>query len=212
MKASFLITAGPTRERIDPIRFISNYSTGTFGYVMAKEARRRGFRTTLISGPVSIEAPRGIRLIRVETALEMRDAVRRQFKNHSCLIMASAVSDWRAANRSRSKIKRGKTPFSLRLVPNPDIVAEAARHKGGRAVVGFALETGGLIKNAVKKLKKKNLDLIVANQKSGRIDAFGGGLKEIVIIDRKGNRRSFRGKTKAVLAKIILDKVLEFNI
>lgn len=212
MIRSILVTAGPTRERIDPVRFISNYSTGTFGYEIAKEARRRGLRTTLISGPTFLEAPRGVKMVRIESAADMRAAVRREFKKRDCLIMAAAVSDWRVDKAAAKKIKRGVRPVLARLVPNPDIVREACRGKGGKIVVGFALETGNLAKNAAKKLKEKNLDLIVANRLGDRADVFGGGRKEILIIDRAGERRSYKNKTKTALAKIILDKVLAFNI
>lgn len=212
MNASFLITAGPTRERVDPVRFISNYSTGTFGYAIAKESSKRGFKTTLVSGPTHIKTPRGVRLIKVESALEMRDAVQREFKRHSCLIMAAAVSDWRVEEPKEFKIKRRKGPLTLRLVQNPDIVAGIAKNKGGRLVVGFALETRDFLNNAGQKLREKNLDLIVANKLSGGSNVFGIGLTDVVIIDRAGKKDTYRGRTKDALAKIILDKVLAFNI
>lgn len=212
MKRTLLVTAGPTRERIDPVRFISNYSTGTFGYAIAREARRRGFRVTLVSGPVHLVPPPGVKVINVETALEMRDAVRREFKKHSLLIMASAVSDWRVIDSPRSKIKRTGRPPRLRLISNPDIVKEAAAVKGDKVVVGFALETDGLRKNALGKLKEKKLDIIVANRfKNGR-NVFGDGHKDILLIDRNGKAETFKNKTKKTLAKIILDRALGFKL
>lgn len=212
MKASFLITAGPTRERIDPIRFLSNYSTGIFGYAIASEAVKRGFETTLISGPTNLETPQGVRFIRVESALEMRSAVKSEFKKHSCLIMAAAVSDWRVADQSKDKIKRRKGSMMLHLVPNPDIVAEMAQHKGGRVIVGFALETHNFVENAGRKLREKNLDFIVANELGEKSNVFGLGPTNVAIMDKTGKRELYRDKTKEALAKIILDKVLSINI
>lgn len=212
MIRSCLVTAGPTRERIDPVRFISNYSTGTFGYALAREARRRGCRTTLISGPTALARPRGVRLVSVESALQMRDAVRREWKRHSCLIMAAAVADWRPLAPSARKIKRGTGPVTLRFVPNPDIVGGIRGSRKGKVVVGFALETDALKKNAAKKLKEKNLDMIVANRLGKTANVFGDGLTDVCLLDRRGGIRRYRGKKKAVLAKIILDKVLAFNI
>lgn len=212
MITSVLVTAGPTRERIDPVRFVSNHSTGTFGYAIAEEALRRGLRTTLISGPVSLKPPRGARFIRVESGLDMRAAVKREFRKHACLIMAAAVSDWRVRKPAMSKLKKGRTAPVLRLVPNPDIVKEVCRVKKDRIVVGFALETGDLVRNAGTKLKEKNLDLIVANKLGKRCDVFGNGIKEITLIDREGGRSFYRGKTKTALAKIILDKILGHKI
>lgn len=211
MKASVLVTAGPTREPIDPVRFISNRSTGTFGYALAREARRRGCRTTLVSGPVALAAPSGVRRIMVETAHDMDRAVRREFPRHTCLIMAAAVADWRMARPGTAKLK-AKNGLVLRLVPNPDIVKAACKGKKDRIVAGFALETGDLAANAARKLKEKNLDLIIANRTGRGASAFGEGLKDVTILDRRGGCTRYRGRTKAALAKIILDKVLTFNI
>ena len=214
MKPSFLVTAGPTRERIDPVRFISNYSTGTFGYIIAKEAAKRGFKTTLISGPTHIEPPSGcgIRFIRVESALEMLEAVKREFRTHTCLIMSAAVSDWRVAAPSGFKIKRKTSPLILKLIPNPDILSEIGTGKGSKIIVGFALETDNMVGHATKKLREKNLDIIVANELSVKSNVFGAVRTNIAIIDRNGGVKTYVGKTKGSLAKIILDKVLSFNI
>lgn len=212
-KMSILVTAGPTREKIDPIRFISNYSSGLFGYEIAKEARRRGHRVFLISGPTTIEAPQGIRLIRVESGIEMERAVKREAPKYDCVIMAAAVSDWRIERVSKNKIKRGRAVSTLKLVENPDILYELGkRKKKGRILVGFALETENLAKNALKKLKKKNLDLIVANRQYKNRDAFGDNYIDILLIDNLGNRAAYRRKSKQDLAKIVLDKVSRLGI
>lgn len=212
-KPTLLITAGPTRERIDPVRFISNYSTGTFGYAFAHEAVRRGCNVVLISGPVSLEPPRGVRLIRVESALDMRKAVLREFRKADCVIMAAAVSDWRPAAFSKEKMKKkpGKRRY-IPLVENPDILAELGRKKRERIIVGFALETGELEKNAVKKLLSKDADFIIANRLEPKKDVFGDIHTKVVIIDKYGNKEELPRKPKMVLAKIILDRVLKGTI
>ena len=211
--ASIVVTAGPTREKIDPVRFISNYSTGTFGYEIAKEAARRGCRVTLVSGPTCLESPPGIRTVRVESAREMKTAVERALKGADCLIMAAAVSDWRAARPSAKKLKRGSGRPSLELVENPDILAAiAARKIDGLKLVGFALETEALEKNAMEKLRKKGLDMIIANAAGERSAPFGDNNINIMIFDSYGRRARVRGATKRQAAKIILDKVFGFNI
>ena len=207
-----LITAGPTRERIDPIRFISNYSTGTFGYEIAKEAKRRGHAVTLVSGPTALKAPKGIRFIRVESAMDMRSAVLREAPRSGSVIMAAAISDWRPASVATRKIKKGSKRMTLELVRNPDIIAELGRKKGPRALVGFALETEDIERNALRKLKAKNLDFIVASRRGPGSPAFGGGKMKILVMDRFGLKEKITGKTKRELAKIILDKLEAVNI
>lgn len=206
-----LITAGPTRERIDPIRFISNYSTGVFGYKIADEARRRGLSVTLISGPTELRAPGGVKLIRVESALDMDRAVSKAFPKADCVIMAAAVSDWRVKAIASHKIKRhgGKT---LQLVENPDIISRLGRRKGKKVLACFALETDDLVKNARGKLKKKNVDFIIANRHNPRSLSFGDNKTDILILDKFGGKEYIYGKSKGELAKIILDKALKFKI
>lgn len=210
MRPTVLITAGPTREKIDPVRFISNYSTGTFGYEIAKEAKRRGCRVILISGPTSLLPPRGVEVINVESARQMRRSAMSQLPKADCVIMAAAVSDWRVASISEQKIKRRKKTMSLKLVENPDIISEMARKRHG-TLVGFALETENLEHNAEKKLKEKGLDIIVANNITDSAQAFGDGPTDVFILDRLGNKMTIRRKTKDKLAGIILDKALKRN-
>lgn len=207
-----LITAGPTRERIDPIRFISNYSTGTFGFEIAKEAKGRGWPVTLISGPTDLRPPMGVKLIQVESAMEMLKAVKKEIKGCGCLIMAAAVSDWRAKMPSKNKIKRKTGKIVLELTANPDILLGARKTKEDAMTIGFALETENLEANALKKLRGKKLDFIVANKLSAKNSVFGDSLLDILIIDRFGNREYLRRMKKHELAKIILDKVSSFNI
>jgi phosphopantothenoylcysteine decarboxylase/phosphopantothenate--cysteine ligase len=211
-KRGMLITAGPTREKIDPVRFISNYSTGTFGYELAREAKRRGYAVTLVSGPTSLKEPKGVRVIHVESACQMREAVMRELPGAGYLIMAAAVSDWRPRLAARNKIKKGASRVTLELVENPDILAEAGKKKKDRVTVGFALETGALEKKALKKLREKNADLIVANQLTPRSSLFGDNKTNIIIMDKKGGKARFRHGSKRELAKNILDKVLSFKI
>jgi len=208
---NILVTAGPTREKIDSVRFISNYSTGTFGYEIAREARRRGFGVTLVSGPTALKAPAGVKIVRVETADQMRRAVLERSKNVDCIIMAAAVCDWKVKKAFRKKIKRGEGKIILELEENPDILKELGEKKSC-VLVGFALETEDIEKNALKKLRKKNLDIIIVNKLLGNNKLFGSNNIDIIAIDRFGQRARFHKKPKKMLAKIILDKALNFTI
>jgi len=160
----FLITAGGTREYIDPVRFISNASSGRMGYALAAAALKAGHKVTLITAPTALQPPAGAKVIDVQTAKEMFDAVRRHFKKCDCLIMAAAVADYTPAKKSKIKIKKAKKILAIRLKPTVDILKWAAEHKNkNQVVVGFALEDRNLKVNADKKLKEKNLDMIIAN-------------------------------------------------
>ena len=208
---NILVTAGPTRERIDPVRFISNYSTGTFGYEMANVAKRRGFSVTLVSGPTLLKAPKGVKIVSVESADDMRRAVLQALKKADCVIMTAAVADWRPKYSAKRKIKKGLAR-NIELIENTDILAEVGRLKKGRIAVGFALETENLEKHALKKLKDKNLDLIVANRLTKKRNIFGNNMLDVVMIDKFGNRTRIYNKRKSKLAEIILDKALKFRI
>jgi phosphopantothenoylcysteine decarboxylase/phosphopantothenate--cysteine ligase len=165
----FLITAGPTREFLDPVRFISNRSSGKMGYALARAAARYG-RVTLVSGPVALKPPSGVEFVPVTTAQEMAGAVLSRYARADVVIMAAAVCDFRPKRPARGKIK--KTGFSgkLELAPTVDILAELGRRKRRQVLVGFAAETGSLVRNARAKLRRKNLDLIVAND-AGAMEA-----------------------------------------
>lgn len=208
---NILVTAGPTREKIDPVRFISNYSTGTFGYEIAGEAARRGHKVVLVSGPTQLSRPRGVKIVQVESAAGMRNAVRKNAGRADCVIMAAAVSDWRPRVAKGAKIKRSGGIGVLELIENPDILSELGKKKRG-ILVGFALETEALVHNAALKLEAKNLDLIVANKITKDGSVFGCGRTDVVIMDRLGARDLYRRKTKRELAKIILDKALKLKI
>ena len=162
-KLNILVTLGPTWEFIDPIRFITNRATGTLGYFIAQEGLRRGHRVTCVSGPSALCPLPGARWMNVVGAEEMYKAVQAIFPKVDVLVMSAAVSDYRVKKPFLSKLKRKGKSFPLFLEENPDILDEASREKGDRVLVGFALETENLIKNASKKVKEKSLDLIVAN-------------------------------------------------
>lgn len=203
-KISMLITAGPTIEPIDPVRFISNRSTGTMGYTLAREAAAKGFHVVLVSGPVCLDDPEGVEVIRINTAEEMKKKVNEKLRAADCLIMAAAVCDFRPEKAKKRKIK--KTPqMTIKMTVNPDILKEL---KGRTEIIkiGFALETNDLEKNARGKLKNKNIDLIVANIIKSRKDPFGEGEKDFIMISKKGGTSKFIGITKEKCARIILDK------
>jgi len=200
-----LITAGPTREYIDPVRFVSNSSTGFFGYQIASEAVRRGHKVTLISGPVCLPPPKGARLISVVSALDMKSAVEKFFPFSDCLIMSAAVADYSPARVSPRKIKKNKKSLTLRLVKTPDILSCLAKKKKNKIVIGFALETEALKVNAQKKLKAKHLDYIVSTSIGNKRSPFGDRKVGILIIGKDGSgEKIFSSKND--LSRIILDK------
>ncbi len=202
-----LVTAGPTQEPFDPVRYITNYSSGKMGYALAVMARRRGAAVTLISGPTALPAPRGVEFIAVNTALEMRDAVMARLEEATVVIKAAAVSDYRPEVRQATKIKKKEGPLTLRLERNPDIISEIGRLKGSRIVVGFAMESDHLIENARTKLRDKGMDFIVANDLTEPGAGFRTDTNIIRIMDREGNVETFPLMDKREVAGVILDKV-----
>jgi len=203
-----LITAGPSREPLDPVRYISNRSSGKMGYALARAAVRRGAEVTLSSGPTALEPPSGARLISVTTAAEMRDAVIKEFAQCTAIVMAAAVADYRPARVADQKMKRGKEPVELRLEPNPDILKELSDKKDGKLLVGFAAETEELTANAEKKLREKNLDMIIANNVAEAGSGFDGDTNIATILDRTGAKRSLPLMSKDELADCIYDHFL----
>lgn len=201
---SILVTAGRTEEPIDPVRFLSNRSSGKMGYALAFAAKRRGARVTLITGPADIASPEVDEVVKVRTAEQMLAAVRAHLPRNKALIMAAAVADYRPKAFSKAKIKKsGKAP-TLELSENPDILTYASEHKkAGTILVGFALETDDLIANAMKKLKAKGLDLIVANDAG----ALSSEESNAVIIPKKGKPVHCGPQPKQDLARTILDAV-----
>src|SRR5213594_2227148 len=200
-----LITAGPSREPLDPVRYISNRSSGKMGYALARAAVRRGAEVTLISGPTALEPPPGARLISVTTAAEMRDAVIKEFAQCTAIVMAAAVADYRPARVADQKMKRGKEPVELLLEPNPDILKELSDKKDGKLLVGFAAETEELTANPEKKLREKNHDMIIANIVAEAGSGFDGDTNIATILDRTGAKRSLPLMSKDELADCIYD-------
>lgn len=206
------MTAGPTTESIDPVRCITNRSSGKMGYALAKMARRRGAEVILISGITSIAPPRSdIRVINVVTAEEMRTAVMAEQARCSVIIKAAAVADYRCASENCGKIKKkeGQEELTLTLRKNPDILAELGKICEDRVLVGFAAETENVVENALRKLKKKHLDLIVANDVTKAGIGFGSEENEVTLIDRSGTSKRVPRLSKDEVAQIILDAVMK---
>jgi len=203
---NIIVTSGPTREAIDPVRFISNHSSGKMGYALAEEGRDRGYRITLISGPVCLSDPDGIEVVRVVSAEEMCRAVVERIESCDCLIMAAAVADWRPAFPSDKKIKKDDGGLTLELEPAPDILRSVSGRKGKRIFVGFAAETGDPFEEAKRKLVDKNLDMIVANDVSLPDSGFGSDKNRISIITAS-ERRDYPLMSKRDCAKVILEWV-----
>ncbi len=195
-----LVTAGPTREPIDPVRYLSNDSSGRMGFAIARAAKRRGHSVTLVSGPTNLPDPRGIPTYRVVTAKEMDEAVQAHFESSDGLVMAAAVSDFRPRRASRQKIKKDAMEESIALIRNPDIVARAAKRKGDRFVIGFALETENGERNALDKMKRKRLDAIVWNDAS----AIGARRSTATILLRDGESTRIEARTKDTIANAIV--------
>jgi len=203
-----LITAGPTREEIDPVRFLSNHSSGKMGYALAMAAFRRGAAVTLISGPTCLDDPYGVETVRVVTAEEMRSAVLGYFGKSSIAIMTAAVADYRPMTRSGEKIKKKDATNTLQLVKNPDILAELGVMKEDRLLAGFAAETDNLLENAGEKLRRKNLDMIVANDVSREGAGFAVDTNVVKLLFRDGTVEDLPMMLKSELADIILDRML----
>jgi phosphopantothenoylcysteine decarboxylase/phosphopantothenate--cysteine ligase len=204
-----LVTAGPTEEPLDPVRFITNLSSGKMGYALARVARRRGAEVTLITGPTDLPLPPGKKVVQIRTAQEMYEAVLEHFEKSTVVIKAAAVADYRPAVLAKEKIKKNNQPFPLMLERNPDIIAQIGKSKGNRILVGFAMETENLLANAREKLSKKKLDFIVANNLREEGAGFQTDTNVITIIDTSGKAESFPKMTKIEAANKILDRIKE---
>lgn len=202
-----VVTAGPTREPIDPVRYISNRSSGRMGYALAAAAARRGAAVTLVSGPTALTPPPVAAFVPVQTAEEMREAVLQHAAQASVVIKAAAVADYRVQQPAEQKIK-GKRDLTLALIPNPDILAEVAARAGGAFIVGFAAETHDVVANARAKLTAKGIDLLVANDVSRRDIGFDAEDNEVLLIDRWGGSRPLPRMPKTAVADAILDEIL----
>jgi len=208
---TMLVTAGPTCEDLDPVRFLSNRSSGKMGYAVAEAAARRGAKVILISGPTALETPEGIERVDVRTAGEMLRAVESRFAAASIAVFAAAVADYRPAEAASAKIKRTKEPLTIRLEPNPDILLAVAKNKGERVVVGFAAETDHVAENARKKLAQKNADMMVANDVSAEGAGFDVDTNIVTIFSRDGRDLPLPRLTKGEVAHRILDEVLRLR-
>jgi len=202
-----LITAGPTIEFIDPVRMITNRSTGKMGYAIARAARRRGAEVTLVTGPTHLDPPKGIHMINVETAEEMREAVMDHYRGKDVVIKAAAVSDYRPLNKAKEKQKKKAGQTIVKMIPTPDILADLGKDKGDSILVGFAAETTDHVANALDKIKKKNLDLIVLNDVSKDDRGFAVETNEVRMIDSKGNEEVVPLTSKDEVADKILDRI-----
>jgi len=203
-----LVTAGPTREPLDPVRFISNQSSGKMGYAIAAAAQRRGASVTLVSGPTNQPTPSGVERIDVQTAQQMHDATLARFDNCTACIAVAAVSDWQAKTTAGDKLPKSDGPPKLDLVPTPDILAAlGARKRSDQVLVGFSLETDPLRLASTEKLTRKNLDLLVANNPTRPGSEFGGDTNEATLIDRDGTTESLGVLSKPMLADRILDRI-----
>jgi len=203
-----VVSAGPTREAIDPVRYISNRSSGKMGYAIAAMAAARGASVKLVTGPSNLDLPPGVDAISAVSAAEMASAVKSVAKGAAAVIMAAAVSDFAPKSVAPGKIKKGEGGLSLELAKTEDILKSLGRTKGDWVLVGFAAETEDILKNAEKKLKEKNLDLIVANRVSGPGSAFDSDTNEVTIIHRGGGRENLPRLSKSEVADAILDRVL----
>ena len=210
-RETVLITAGPTEEPIDPVRFITNRSSGKMGFAMAHAALRRGAEVILISGPTALPPPPKVKFIGVRSTAQMREAVLTNLKNASILLMAAAVSDYRPRQAAAGKIKKSQAEMVLALERNPDILAEAGRQKDHRILVGFAAETENLLRNARSKLKEKNLDLIVANDVTLPGAGFEVDTNIVKFLDRSRKVEELPLMTKEELADRILDRVTQLK-
>ncbi len=207
---NILVTTGPTLEPIDPVRHLSNRSSGKMGFAVASVASRRGADVTLISGPSALTPPKGVSFIHVERASDMEKAVLKQLPKSDSVIMAAAVSDFAPSTISKSKIPRDNN-LTITLKKTPDILKKIGRKKGNRIVIGFAAETGRDIKKAKDKLKNKNLDLIVLNDITQKGAGFDVDTNIVTMIDRKGEITDYPLMKKEEIADIILNKMLQLR-
>lgn len=207
-----LVTAGPTQEPIDPVRFISNRSSGKMGYALAEAAAARGAKVILVSGPVHLPPPRGVQVIPVNTAAEMRDRVFENLDHATIVVKAAAVADFRVTNPPDQKIKKTAARVSLELDPTPDILAELGRKKGDRLLIGFAAETQNLQAEARRKLESKGCDMIVANLVGGANSPFESDQNEVTLAMANGETIELARASKREIAGRIFDEALKLRL
>ncbi len=207
-----LVTAGPTQEPLDPVRYISNRSSGKMGYALAEVAARRGARVILVSGPVHIPPPRGVEVLPVQTAVEMRECVFQKLEHASIVIKAAAVADFHLSKVPDQKVKKTAARISLELDPTPDILAELGRKKGDRLLVGFAAETQNLQQEARRKLQSKNCDMVVGNLVGGPGVGFESDQNEVILALATGETIPLPKASKRELADRIFDEILKLRL
>lgn len=199
-KFKFVITAGPTREYLDPVRFLSNPSTGKMGFAVAKAAAEKGYKVTLIAGPVALDTPKGVKRVDVISARDMLAAVKKNIDKNSILVSTAAIADWRPAKCARQKMKKSEMSGILKLVRNPDILKTV---KGCRKV-GFAAETTALAKEARRKCREKGLDFIAANDVMKKGCGFGTDTNSVIIFRKDGTFEKLPLMTKLAVARRIV--------
>ena len=208
LNKAILITAGATQEDIDPVRFITNRSTGKMGYALASEAARRGARVLLVSGPTALPDPPGVEIWRVRSAGEMNDICQQLFDQVDIVIGAAAVADYRPLDYSEQKLKKNDDDMVIKLTRNPDILEGLGKRKQHQILVGFAAETHDLIQNARQKMQKKNLDLLVANDLTAEGAGFAVDTNIVTLLFEDGTEKSLPCLSKSEVAGIILDNIL----
>ncbi|TEU05423.1 MAG: bifunctional phosphopantothenoylcysteine decarboxylase/phosphopantothenate--cysteine ligase CoaBC [Candidatus Aminicenantes bacterium] len=204
-----LVTAGPTREFLDPVRFITNRSTGKMGYELAEEALRRGAEVILVSGPTHLFPPPDAKLRKVQTAEDMKKEVLEHFSKADVVIMTAAVSDFKFEESASGKIKKEKLGGNIKIVPTPDVLKELGRKKGQKVLVGFAAETEKVVDNALKKLKDKNLDLIIANDVTAEGVGFESNFNQVSVVFPDGKSVQTEKMTKVEISQVIMNKIEE---
>ena len=204
-----LVTAGPTREFLDPVRFITNRSSGKMGYELAEEALRRGAEVILVSGPTRLFPPPDAKLREVQTAEDMKKEVLEHFSKTDVVIMTAAVSDFKFEESASGKIKKEKLGGNIKIVPTPDVLKELGRKKGQKVLVGFAAETENVVDNALKKLKDKKLDLIVANDVTAEGVGFESDFNQVSVVSPDGRSVQTEKMTKVEISQVIMDKIEE---
>ncbi|MBU0506937.1 MAG: bifunctional phosphopantothenoylcysteine decarboxylase/phosphopantothenate--cysteine ligase CoaBC [bacterium] len=212
-KKKILITAGPTQEAIDPVRFLSNYSSGKMGYALAKECTKAGHSVILVSGPTALSVPKNCRVIEVQTAKQMYTEVLKHFPTSDIVFKVAAVADYHIKNSFRKKIKKSEDTLLLKLVKNPDILHKLGTlKKPHQILVGFAAETHEGVSYARKKLKEKNLDWIALNEISGKNVGFGSDENEVTLIAHDGKKIRIPKQSKEKVAQFILKTVLKVSL
>jgi phosphopantothenoylcysteine decarboxylase/phosphopantothenate--cysteine ligase len=203
-----LVTAGPTRESLDPVRFVSNRSSGRMGFALAREARRRGADVLVVAGPTSSAAPYGIEVVRVETAEEMLNETLGRFEDSDIAVLNAAVADWRPAETAPHKVKKGDMARAIPLEPTRDIASELGRKKGSQTLVLFAAETESVVENATEKLRSKNADLIIGNTVGAPGTGFDAETNDAVVVTAAGSEELPRLR-KDELAVLIWDRIVQ---